>query len=48
MIPRTPKKILMTRNPMAIESTLAGGEERLRYYFMPEDHDGPLYVFEIY
>jgi hypothetical protein len=48
MIPRTPKKILMTRNPMAIESAVVSGEERLRYYFMPEDNNGPLYVFEIW
>lgn len=43
-VPRTRKKILMTRNPMAIE--LTGGV--LRYYFLPEDHRGDLYVFEIH
>ncbi|HSA60185.1 MAG TPA: DUF6454 family protein [bacterium] len=42
-IPRTLKKILMTRNPMALEQT----GDQLRYYFLPEDHDGDLYVFEI-
>jgi hypothetical protein len=42
-IPRTLKKVLMTRNPMALEQT----GDQLRYYFLPEDHDGDLYVFEI-
>jgi uncharacterized protein DUF6454 len=43
-IPRTPKKTLMTRNPMAID--LKAG--KIRYYFLPEDHNGPMYVFEIW
>lgn len=43
-IPRTSKKILMTRNPMAIE--MAG--DKIRYYFMPEDRDGDMYIFEIW
>ncbi len=47
-IPRTLKKTLMTRNPMAIESAGGGEAGRLRYYFMPEDNDGALYVFEIW
>ncbi|HEX5038011.1 MAG TPA: DUF6454 family protein [bacterium] len=44
MIPRTPKKTLMTRNPMAIDVV----DQKIRYYFLPEDHNGPMYVFEIY
>lgn len=43
-IPRTSKKVLMTRNPMAIELV----EGKLHYFFMPEDRDGDMYEFEIY
>lgn len=43
-IPRTAKKILMTRNPMAIDVI----DGKLRYYFIPEDTQGDLYEFEIF
>jgi hypothetical protein len=44
LIPRTPKKTLMTRNSMAIDVV----DEKLRYYFLPEDNSGDVYVFEIW
>lgn len=43
-IPRTPKKVIMTRNPMTVERF----ENRLRYYFLPENRFSTLYVYEIY
>lgn len=42
-IPRTRKRILVTRNPMAVEQI----GDKLLYYFIPEDHFGTVYVYEL-
>jgi hypothetical protein len=41
-VPRTLKKILMTRNPMTLDNQ--GGI--YRFYFLPEDHFGTMHVYE--
>ncbi len=43
-IPRTSGKILMTRNPMTLEQQDNG---RILYYFLPEDHFGTIYIYEL-
>ena len=42
--PRTSDGTLLTRNPMALEKTAEGW----RYYFLPEDKNATLYVYEIH
>lgn len=42
-IPRTPKKTLMTRNPLDFEWV----GEHLLYYFLPEDGSSDLYIYEV-
>lgn len=42
-VPRTRNKTLMTRNPMTFD--WKGG--RLLYYFLPEDRNAVLYVYEV-
>lgn len=41
--PASSGQILMTRNPMAVEK--AGRD--FKYYFLPEDHDSTLYVYQL-
>lgn len=41
-VPRTMRKILMTRNPMTLDNE--GGS--YRFYFLPEDHFGTMHVYE--
>lgn len=43
-VPRTPHKILMTRNPMTLEKT----DDKTLYYFLPEDNFGTLYIYELW
>lgn len=42
-IPRTQGRTLMTRNPMTVEQA----QDKILYYFVPEDNFGAVYIYEL-